>query len=195
MRPRQPLSYQIQSSSCWVTSVLNALLFLLDDKKYIDGFTYRLLHAVLADDGVSSGSGWDIAVASIGKRLNLEIHNYKEKQVEKRISDLHFSNQVAICDVDGGGHSILLFGKAADGYLAFDPDWNSVREPRFSEGQYATRNGLVENPSFPRTSKKLSEANLWIARDHLFAIKKGVPGEYRLRSKKNRTLTVISKSN
>lgn len=74
--------------------------------------------------------------------------------------------------------------------MAFDPDWNSVREPRFSEGQYATRNGLVENPSFPRTSKKLSEANLWIARDHLFAIKKGVPGEYRLRSEKNRTLTV-----
>lgn len=197
----QPLSYQIQASSCWVTSVLNALLYLHRDKGKIDGLVYRLLHSVLTDEGVYAASGWKTVLKAVGERSKLNIQTYTQGQVQDAIKRLHFNDQVAVCDVDAGQHSIVLLSRHDDGFLAFDPDWDNVTPSSdnvkkfryFVVGQYATDNGRPEAANyFPRQTGKLAAANLWIAQEHLFAVRRGLPGSFRLGKESTRTLTVIA---
>ena len=191
MKPIQPLSYQIHPRSCWVTSVLNGLLYLYGNKSKIPNsqFAYRMLHAVLTDHGVGADTGWEFVLAAIGKSMGLTIDTSKGDEVEGAIEKLDFSNQVAVCDVHGGGHSILLLGKNDQGYFVFDPDWENVKESAYHAGEYST------DPANPaRPNQKLRLSNLWISKAHLLSVKKGVPGYFRLTAAKNRTLSVMTKS-
>lgn len=197
----QPLSYQIQANSCWVTSVLNALLYLHEDKKEISGLVYRLLHSVLTDEGVDTTGDLEIVLNAVGERSKLNIRTVTQGQVQDAIKRLHFNDQVAVCDVNAGQHSIVLLGKHDDGFLAFDPDWDNVTPSSdnvkkfryFVVGQYATDNGRPEAENyFPRQTGKLAAANLWIAQEHFFAVRRGLPGSFRLGKESTRTLTVIA---
>ena len=53
--PRQPLNYQSLGVSCWVTSVMNALLVLKKGKERIPVLANRLLLSVLSEEGVEEG--------------------------------------------------------------------------------------------------------------------------------------------
>lgn len=194
MKPIQPLSYQIHPSSCWVTSVLNGLLYLYGNKRPIPNleFAYRMLHAVLTDDGVGEDTGWEFVLAAIGEGMGLTIVTSKGEEVEGAIEKLDFSNQVAVCDVDGGEHSVLLLGKNDQGFFVFDPDWENVKDVKdsvYNDGKYSTD---PANPAPP--NKKLQLSNLWISQEHLFSVQRGVPGNFRLTAEKYRTLSVMTKS-
>ena len=52
----QPFSYQVTDTTCWITSMLNGIIFVLnanDHKpKTISPLAYSELHSLLRDDGV-----------------------------------------------------------------------------------------------------------------------------------------------
>lgn len=138
----QPLSYQIYRSSCWITSVLNGFLVIYRDKNKIPTLVYRLLNAILTDEGVSgvgpSKRDWEIVLKAIETATGCHITIYHAEDVGSRIDALHFNQQVAICDTEAGGHSVLLTGRSADGWLeGFDPDWDNVKDGHGAPGEYA----------------------------------------------------------
>lgn len=128
----QPLSYQVHLNSCWTTSVSNALLVLYRDKDKIPTLAYRLLNAVLTNDGVlstgTSGKDWRIVLEALSIATGFSIQTFEGDQVEGALRELHFKKQVAVCDTELGGHSILLTGKNAKNLQGFDPDWNNVKD-------------------------------------------------------------------
>ena len=142
MQKMQPLSYQIHRCSCWMTSVLNGFLVLYRDKNKIPILVYRLLNAILTDEGITdtgpSKSDWEIVLNAIEAATGCHITIYYAEDVGSRIDALHFNQQVAICDTEEGGHSVILTGRNADGWLeGFDPDWDNVKDGQGAPGKYA----------------------------------------------------------
>jgi len=60
---RQPLNYQSLGVSCWVTSVMNALLVLKKGKERIPVLANRLLLSVLSEEGVEDN---EVIIADTG---------------------------------------------------------------------------------------------------------------------------------
>jgi hypothetical protein len=81
----QPLSYQILPFSCWVTSMLNGLLVLHKDKNKISGLVYRLLHAVLTDEGVYTqgqpGCDLNTILSAVQFSSGLKVRHYNNVAV------------------------------------------------------------------------------------------------------------------
>lgn len=183
----QPLSYQILPCSCWVTSMLNGLLLLYGDKNRMPGLVYRLLHAVLTDEGVhtqgSLKNDLSTVLEAIQIRTGLRVLNYHGPEVEAAIRELNFIKQVAVCDIDAGTHSILLSGRSNGWIEAFDPDWDSVKKKREKPNAYAVQ----PEDNRPR------RVNVLIAEEHLLHARRMRKGEFKMGAVACRSLTVIEK--
>ena len=161
----QPLSYQVTQNSCWTTSILNGILFLLKDIDKIPTLTSHILHSVLSDEGTyypynqypDYYNGIFRSVENF-TRSELRFSEYRTGTEVKDILDkMHFDNtQVAICDIHEGDHSILMVGRINACIDAFDPYWDNVKKSEKIERSYET---------LPVGTAK----NVRINYDHLFA--------------------------
>lgn len=114
----QPLSYQTTAVTCWITSILNAILLFrgVDEIPFpvcrkLNGLA--LARGRYANKGVFYYTKDQLnrnkdAIAFIGKHTKLDICYRKNDDVEVAIRKLDFEHQVAVCDIHDGWHSILL---------------------------------------------------------------------------------------
>lgn len=185
----QPLSYQQHRTSCWVTSMMNGLLVLHPSKDKIPTLAYRLLHTILTNEGVlSTGSSkheWKVVLNAVSEITGLSIKNYFAEEVEPAISGLKFDKQVAVCDTESGGHSLLLTGRNDKFLEGFDPDWDNVRNGESISEKYET---------YPVS---LMGAQSWINfrvnLSHYNAVAKGMRTTLRMGAVPSRILTVIDR--
>jgi len=186
----QPLSYQLLPYSCWVTSMLNGLIMLYGDKNKMPGLVYRLLHALLTDEGVDTQgklkSDMSTVLEAVQIRTGLRVSNYLGVEVEGALRKLNFKNQVAVCDIDAGGHAILLLGKSNGWIEAFDPDWDSVRRKRSSPNAYQVR------PD-DHTKCRRGQVNVLIEMEYLIRPKGRHKKGFKMGAVKCRSLTVMEK--
>ncbi len=141
-----PLSYQPTKVSCWVTSMINGLLFLssgkdLEDPPLVPPKAYEALHKILSDEGVyyytqAQLKELDKVLDIICQITKYRVIYHSKERVEPAIHSLHFRNQVAVCDIEAGEHSILLNGGEGNWIYAFDPYWANVNQPEFKKNCY-----------------------------------------------------------
>ena len=195
MKFKQPLSYQTLESSCWVTSVTNALIYLFEDKKKISVLILRLLHSVLDDDGVGGDkpkykNDWKIILEAIAAKCSLIIENYSGEAAAKERANVDFSKSVVICDIrfkNNSVHSILINGRDTDWFIGFDPDWNQVEEKLFLPNEYETLPDVVDF--------KRGQINVKIHRNHLFGQRTTKHGRFCMGAVSKRNITIISRQN
>ena len=129
----QPLSYQLAETSCWVACMLNGIRFLLRQNRLATP-VYRIVHSLLQDRGVVYDKERDLeALKEICWRLEkytgLVLEHQRGNEVDSTLRCLKLKgDQVAICDVGDGDHSILLTERKGDWLKAFDPYWYAQRE-------------------------------------------------------------------
>ena len=137
----QPLAYQIGRSTCWITSIINGIMFLRNGERigYLRYKTMQYaLNSFLRNQGEQEGecegvwfetneefSVYDNVMKFLETLFSLSIRTMRSAEVADATRSLHFVGQVAVCDVGNGGHSILLNGKSNCGnwLSAFDPWW------------------------------------------------------------------------
>ena len=130
----QPLSYQLAETTCWPACVLNGIRFLLKQDR-LETPVYRIVHSLLQDYGVVYYEERDLeALMEVYWRLEkytgLTIKYWQGKDVAPTLRDLELNgDQVAICDVGDGDHSILLTKRRDNWLKSFDPYWYSRRNP------------------------------------------------------------------
>lgn len=160
-----PLSYQPLATSCWVTSMINGIMYLYKEK-HVPFMAYRLLHNLLVEDGVfyytkKEKQNFDAIIQAVGACSNLEISYFTGEDVEERIRELNYTNQVAVCDIGSGEHSILINGFKNGVFEAFDPYWKNVSGGESVVGKYQKH--------APYMSGSKNTVNLCLWPEHLFA--------------------------
>ena len=149
----QPLSYQLAETTCWIACMLNGIRYLLKHNRLVTP-VYRAVHSLLQDRGVVYYEEGDLeALNEVYWRLerytNLTFKYSRGCDVEPTLRRLKLSgDQVAICDVGDGDHSILLVERN-DGWLkAFDPYWYAQRienENVLVVGEWCANINICEN--------------------------------------------------
>lgn len=130
----QPLSYQLAETTCWPACVLSGVRILLKESRLATP-VYRIVHSLLQDHGVVYYEECDVKALKkvyrqIKKHTGLTFAPYWGGDVETNLRCLALKgDQVAVCDVGNGRHSILLTGRNGNWLKAFDPYWYPRREP------------------------------------------------------------------
>ena len=184
----QPLSYQSLPTSCWITSMINGMLFLLKDNKKISLLAYRLLHELLVDEGVfcytqKELKNFKIIICAVEACSGIQIRFFRQTEVETELENLHFRNQVAVCDIGAGEHSILITKLNNSWFEGFDPWWDSVKGNPFDKEKYKTYAPFKEGTQ--------GTVNVRIQKDHLLKSRNIKP--YQMGSIKYRFMTVLTK--
>lgn len=164
-----PLSYQPLATSCWVTSMLNGILF-LNKGKHVPFMANRLLSNIHVEDGVfyytqKQKIEFEAIISAVGACTGLEITYFTGEEVERRLVNLDFNREVAVCDIGSGDHSILVNGESNGVFQAFDPYWDNVKKSDQIEGKYESY-----SPYFPESKHTV---NLKIHKDHFFSKRTG----------------------
>ena len=155
----QPLAYQIGRSTCWITSIINGIMFLRNGER-IGYLQYKIMQHALSSFLRSGKKGewegvwfetdeefgvYDDVMKFSETLFSLSIRTVRDAEVADATRHLDFVDQVAICDVGNGDHSILLNGKSKCGnwLSAFDPWWyggdrTDSENVRFPEETIAT---------------------------------------------------------
>ena len=163
----QPLSYQIGSSTCWITSIINGIMFLRKGSR-IRAFEYKTLHAavdsMLRENGVwfeyddnEELKAFEHSLKILKKTFRINFTNFRGREVADRVIGIDFTSQVAVCDVGDGDHSILLNGVSECG------EWLSAFDPWWYDGERRDN----ENVKFPDAVGEPEGQNVRIRRDHL----------------------------
>lgn len=160
----QPLSYQIGKSTCWITSIINGIMFLRNGCR-ISSFEYKTLHAavdsLLREEGVwivgQERDAFEHSLKILGETFKIKFTNFRGQNVADGVIGLDYSNQVAVCHVGNDDHCILLNGisKCGEWLSAFDPWW-------YGDGRTGN-----ENVRFPDENDEREGHNVRIRRDHL----------------------------
>ena len=127
----QPLGYQQQDSSCWITSMINGMIYLLGDGSKIPNLVARVLYSLSSREGTDNDDARDlVSFLSKQRKLKIQCHGpYEGKEVSMDlIQKLLQEDKVIICDTYSGEHSILINGLQNDQLLIFDPDWLNVNQ-------------------------------------------------------------------
>ena len=165
----QPLAYQIGRSTCWVTSIINGIMFLRNGER-IGYLQYKTMQSTLNSFLRSGKEGkyegvwfetdeefgvYENVMKLLENTFSLCIRTASGAEVADEIRRLHFCKQVAVCSVGNGDHGILLNGKSECGnwLLAFDPWW------------YDDKRTGNKNVQFPKNG---TSTNVRIKMCHLF---------------------------
>ena len=179
----QPLWYQTKSS-CWVTSMLNGILFLLEDIDQIPVLVPHIMYSILKDDLEDMGGTYHDNSGYIPYRhyysgiikcieqfmnkhpqraspqINIMMDCDASYGIRDKLAKLHFNRQIVVCDIHSSQHSILIHGKRRRGkeliYCGFDPYWNHVSGGEEIEHSYMTQ------PGDPRTNVLIYEEHLFV---------------------------------
>lgn len=129
----QPLNYQSVGVSCWVTSVMNALLILKKEKEKIPVLANRLLFSILSEEGVEDSDA-KIIISAVGELCDLSVEVIESEKgiIINRVKNIQ-DNEVIIADTGSGEHSILILGRDDSRFNVFDPDWNNVKDGKETE--------------------------------------------------------------
>ena len=124
---KQPLSYQQQDSSCWVTSMSNGLIYLLGHGGKINNLIARMLYSGTSIDGTEDEIAKDLIAFINSNKILINCRILLGQKVTKTIITKNLNNNsVIVADTQAGYHSVLL-NKYENGKLyIFDPDWTSV---------------------------------------------------------------------
>lgn len=182
-----PLSYQVLPTSCWVTSMINGILFLYKGRR-VPFMAYRLLHNLLVEDGVfyytkKEKQEFEAIIQAVGACSKLEITYRTGDDVEELVRNLNYTSQVAICDIGAGDHSILINGFKDGIFEAFDPYWDSVKDCESEEGKYETYS--------PYMNGSRNSVNLRLWAEHLFSPRAGVGFQMGATSKRFATVLTM----
>ena len=130
---QQPLNYQSVGVSCWVASVMNALLVLKKEKEKIPVLAIRLLLSVLSEKGVDNDDA-KIIISAIGKlcKLSVEVIESEKDKIINKVKNIQ-ENEVIIADTYSGNHSILILGRDGEWFKVFDPNWDKVKDGKQTE--------------------------------------------------------------
>jgi len=183
-----PLSYQPLATSCWVTSMLNAIIY-LNRGKHVPYMANNLLNTILIEDGVfyyskKQKKEFEAIINAVGSCVDLDIRYVTGEDVETCLNALNFKTQVAVCDIGSGGHSILINGKSDRVFQAFDPYWDNIKKAEHVEGKYHTCPPYFVNSSY--------SVNLKICKDHFFG-KRNNDG-FPMGAVSKRVATVLTKA-
>ena len=142
----QPLYYQIGTTTCWITSIINGIIYLRgkyggNEDARIESCHYKTLNAelnsILRSNGVfydaeNDTSDLDHILNVLGACFSMRFRCVRKKDVVGKILDLEFEREVVVCDIGNGAHSILLNGKSECGNWldAFDPWWYEQDQSR-----------------------------------------------------------------
>ena len=138
--PKQPMNYQQQACSCWITSVFNGMVFLLGNADRIPNIVARILYAMSSRNGTDNKDAkYLIDFISDHKELPIKCELYEGKDVDQRlIRRLLTENKVIVCDTFSGNHSVLVTKLKNNEILIFDPDWTNVsQKPLEKKGAFA----------------------------------------------------------
>lgn len=130
----QPLSYQLAETSCWVACMLNGIRCVLKQDRVATP-VYRTVHSLLIDNGVEYYEAEDLKALKevylcLQNHTGLEFKCRRRGDVEPTLNCLELNgDEVAICDVGNGTHSILLTERKGHWLSAFDPYWYAQRQP------------------------------------------------------------------
>ena len=121
----QPLSYQTTEKTCWETSIVNGINLLLGNGRLCPLYAYRMLHYFVWKDieHYYEERRFMRVIRDIEKFTGLKVSYHEEHEVAGAVDNLHFDEQVAVCDVYNGKHSILLNDRDGEWFAAFDPWW------------------------------------------------------------------------
>jgi len=182
-----PLNYQPLSSSCWVTSMVNGILCLYPGKR-VPFMAYNVLHDLLVEDGVFYYTNkqvreFEAIVTAVGVCTGLDITYVNGKDVPDAIKQLDYQNQVAVCDIKAGAHSILINGYQDGVFQAFDPYWEHVEKNDRVKNKYETYAPYMEDTN--------NTVNVRIRDNHLFAQRHLQP--FQMGSLKYRFTTILTR--
>ena len=124
---RQPLSYQQQGSSCWITSMSNGLIYLLGHGGRINNLIARILYSGTSINGTDDRIAEDLIAFINSNKIPISCRIVKGQEVEKQdIEENLNGNSVIVADTQAGQHSVLLNKYKNNELHIFDPDWPSV---------------------------------------------------------------------
>ncbi len=149
---------------------------------------YRLLHDLLIEEGVfyytnKQVKEFEAIVQAVGACTGLEIGYVNGKEVGGAIKELDYQNQVAVCDIKAGAHSILINGYKDGVFLGFDPYWEHVAKNEFVADKYETYSPYMDDSS--------NTVNVRIWEAHLFAMRHTQP--FQMGALKYRFATVLTR--
>lgn len=144
--------------------MINGILCLNQGKR-VPFMAYRLLHDLLIEEGVFYYTNkqvreFEAIVSAVATCTGLEITYATGKEVPGALQGLDYQNQVAVCDIKGGDHSILINGYKDGVFVGFDPYWEHVENSEFVKDRYETYAPYMDSAN---------NANVRIWEQHLFA--------------------------
>jgi hypothetical protein len=172
---KQPLSYQQQDSSCWITSILNGLIYSLGSADKIPNEIARILYVLSSKDGTYNAEAEKIVKYLNLSELKVKLRVWEGSSVTpQKVKSILKKKGVIIADIDQGGHSVLITNYADKQFKIFDPDWNTIRK------------GMKTNIS--GTTFTTSEYNYNISIDEKELFKNYYKGKIRLGGEKSRLI-------
>ena len=127
MVKKQPLAYQQQDSSCWITSIMNGLVFLLGDVGKIPNEVPRILYAISSRDGTENQQADRIIDFINAYNIGIKCKILQKEAVTLQVLCKIFQKGgVVVSDVQAGSHGVLLTGMIDKRICIFDPNWHTV---------------------------------------------------------------------
>lgn len=155
-----PLMYQFTGVTCWYVSMINGIMLLRwrhtkdFEESLLKPMEDRLLRSLTAQYTEFSSRPWwtleeyryyESVMNCVAEIAKLEIHVYRGKSAGKKIRELKFESEVAICNTCKGTHAILLHERKKDGINCFDPWWDYVKKSEKSKGYQVFPNASPTN--------------------------------------------------
>lgn len=159
---KQPLSYQQQDSSCWITSIMNGLLYLLESADKIPNEIARILYVMSSKDGTYNAEAEKIVQFFNVYGLKVKLKVWEGQVVTpQKIKGILKKKGVIIADIEQGGHSVLITGFSDKQFKIFDPDWNTIKKGMknkiqgmtFTTSEHDHNVAIDENDLFKNHSK------------------------------------------
>jgi len=112
---------------------------LLGTAKKIEHFVSRMFYIITSSEGTDTEEArLLVKLINENKKLPVQARIIKKESITeaKLRRSLRRDNRVLICDTLSGIHSILLISIEGDEIIAFDPDWNHVKDRKTVKGCY-----------------------------------------------------------
>lgn len=135
---QQPLSYQQQSCSCWITSMMNGMIFLLGNSDKVSNELARIIYAGSSSEGTRNDQASDLLCLINNNKIPINFECKEKKKVSRNLIRKSLSDgAVIISDTMSGCHSILLTKIKGNFVFLFDPWWKNIRTMPFkSKGKF-----------------------------------------------------------
>lgn len=177
---KQPLGYQQQDSSCWITSVMNGMICLLGSASRIPNEIARIIYALSSKDGTELKEARKVADFLNFYAIDLQCSLLERDQVTPgELRKVLARGVVVVADVRAGAHSVLVTGYHEGKYQIFDPNWDVIKA------------GLRSKVSNAEFSEPTHRYNVLVPEEEFFAGKVTDTGKLRMGAVSKRCLFIM----